>query len=184
MKSGISLCKRPQKKKRKAVLNYEDEIDITKTQVDESMDEEDKGKNEQNIVQCSEESLNDDRIKPCSKTEITQIGWTVLRDPKELLEAGHPFKKEETSYRSHKIVGEEKEIKINHELELVEHFKTENLFSVNINQVINQGTPTRYTDNIRNCNNLSPQDSGFESSCIHFSNSSNCSELNEIVCSL
>lgn len=74
-------------------------------------------------------------------------------------------------------VGEEKEIKINHELELVEHFKTENLFSVNINQVINQGTPTRYTDNIRNCNNLSPQDSGFESSCIHFSN---CSELNEV----
>ena len=46
-----------------------DEIDITKTQVDESMDEEDKGKNEQNIVQCSEESLNDDRIKPCSKVD-------------------------------------------------------------------------------------------------------------------
>jgi len=46
-----------------------DEIDITKTQVDESMDEEDKGKNEQNIVQCSEECLNDDRIKPCSKVD-------------------------------------------------------------------------------------------------------------------
>ena len=70
-------------------------------------------------------------------------------------------------------VEEEKEIKVNHELDLVE-----NLSLVNINQVLNQGTPARYIDNIRNCKNVSPLDSGFESSCIHFSN---CSELNEVI---